>query len=77
METVGPPILTMNDKTFWPDAWDEAKVIDEIKIAKNGSTLVSTASNGDKTYKGFTSTGQEITLVLSSIGKLKTAYPKL
>ncbi|MBK8474657.1 MAG: EndoU domain-containing protein [Sphingobacteriales bacterium] len=63
----------MYNKDFFPDEWDENKVIDEIKVAWGNK--VDKPEWGSGRYLGYTSNNIPIYIATSS-GKITTAYPQ-
>lgn len=61
-----------NKKSFWPDQWDEFKVIEEIEYAFPNKRFL----NGN-TWEGFTSSGQKIWMYLRPDGSIISAFPVL
>jgi len=63
------------DKDFFPDDWDEFKVIDEIKFAWPNKILID-EERDPYAYWGYMSNGQRIKIVLNSNGSLRTCFPQ-
>lgn len=62
-------------KDFFPDSWNEAKVLAEIKYAFDNGLTPDTRL-GNKGYRGKTSEGIEIAVYMSTnIGPITTSYP--
>lgn len=61
------------DKDFFPDDWDEYKVVEEIKYAWPNKTQIP----GDNfAYWGYLTNGQRIKIVLNTNGTIKTCFPQ-
>ncbi|MEZ4927866.1 MAG: EndoU domain-containing protein [Saprospiraceae bacterium] len=61
------------NKDFFPDDWDELKLVDELKVAWENKTLKPEWGSG--TYLGTTSEGIPV-IIQTDNGKIKSAYPK-
>ena len=61
------------NKDFFPDDWDELKVIDELKIS--WSNKEPKPEWGSGTYLGYSSDGIPM-IIQTNNGKIKSAYPK-
>jgi hypothetical protein len=61
-------------KSFFPDSWDEIKVVRGIKNA-----FINRIPDGPEpnVFKGTTSEGIWIQIILNADGTIKTAYPKI
>ena len=60
------------------DAWDELKILDEIKIAETrilDLTNFTVDQFGNKAWKTTLASGQKIKIVKTPSGILKSAYP--
>ena len=60
------------EKTFFPDDWDEEEIIDAIKSAFDSRQDVL-----NETYKIGTYNGFRIRLLFNSDGSFKTAFPEI
>ena len=61
-------------KSFWPDTWDENKIMDELKqiMANNPQNITG------NTWEGFTTTGQKVHYYLNnSNNTIISAFPVL
>ncbi|MBK8474374.1 MAG: EndoU domain-containing protein [Sphingobacteriales bacterium] len=66
----------MYNKDFFPDEWDENKVIDEIKVAW-GNMVDKQDVWGSGKYLGYTSPPENIPVEIKMDGnKIKTAWPR-
>lgn len=61
-------------KPFWPDTWDEFKVVDEIKYVLDNNPISLPEGNR---WEGFTSTGQKIIFTLDENNVVLSAYPAI
>lgn len=61
------------DKDFFPDEWDEFKIIDEIKHAYENSVKVPGNNNH---WLGTASNGKEILIYRGSDGRIISAFPQ-
>jgi len=65
---------TVKPKSFWPDAWDEYKIMDELKYVMANNPINITGN----TWEGLTSTGQKIHYyVKTSDNSIISAFPIL
>jgi len=66
---------TTKTKSFWPDTWDENKIMDELKhVMANNPKIIPGTNN----WEGFTTTGQLIRYyVKSSDNSIISAFPIL
>jgi hypothetical protein len=65
---------TTSTKSFWPDTWDEDKVMDELKHVMANNPINITGN----TWEGFTTTGQKINYyVKASDNSIISAFPVL
>ena len=64
---------TGGKKSFWPNEWDEFKVLDEIKyVLENKTDLELIREN---TYLGKSNSGQYIGIYINTEGKVISAFP--
>ena len=68
--------LLKYEKSFWPDTWDETKIVDEIIAASNNNPILKSTTNGVQTFESsIVNSSQKIRYTIKADGMLGTAFP--
>ena len=70
----GAVFSTGERKSFWPDSWDEFRVIDELKYVMNNNPINEPGTN---IWRASTQSGQLIEYYLHPNGHIISAFPVL